>query len=79
MAIVSAEPLPGLRDSLSVLEPALATWNARTGYGTAAERRAASTAIEAVDSMLRSLYLIRGRLVREASEADAAVLEDQGR
>jgi hypothetical protein len=76
---MSADPLPALHDDLGVLEPALAAWNARTGHGTAAERRAASAAVGAVDSMLRSLYLIRGRLVREISLADAAVLDDKGK
>jgi hypothetical protein len=76
---VAADPSAALRDDLGMLEPALAAWNARTGHGTAAERRAAGTAINAVDSMLRSLYLIRGRLVREISTADAAVLEDRWR
>jgi hypothetical protein len=69
---VTADPLPGLRDDLGVLGEALAGWDARTGYGTAAERKAASAAIGAVDSMLRQLYLIRGRLLREISTADAA-------
>jgi hypothetical protein len=40
---------------------------------------ASVTAIDAVDSMLRSLYLIRAGLVREISTADTAVLEDGGR
>jgi len=76
---VTAGPLAGLRDGLGVLGPALAAWDGRTGHGTAAERRAASAAIGAVDSMLRQLYLVRGRLIREISTADAAVLEDQGK
>ncbi len=74
-----ADPLAGLRDGLDALGPALDAWNTRTGHGSAAERRAASTAVGAIDAMLRTLYSIRGRLVREVSTADAAVLEDRTR
>jgi hypothetical protein len=35
-------------------------------------RRCAGDAVNAVDSMLRQLYLVRGRLVREIRTADDA-------
>ena len=64
-----ADPLPGLRDGLDVLAAAL---DARDRAASpAASLGAASTAIGAVDSMLRSLYLTRDRLVREISTARA--------
>jgi hypothetical protein len=70
---MSADPLPGLHDDLGVLGVALAQWDARdTAAGGAAARRAGSMAVDAIDSMLRSLYLVRGRLLRELSTADAA-------
>ncbi len=69
---MTADPLAGLHGDLGLLGVSVAQWDARTGHGTAAERKAASTAVGALDSMLRHLYLIRGRLLREASTADAA-------
>jgi hypothetical protein len=48
----------------------LAQWGHRDlARDKAAARQAASMAVGAVDSMLRTLYLIRGRLVREISPA----------
>ena len=70
---MTGDPLPGLHDDLGVLAAALAQWDARdTAAGDAAARRAGSTAVDAIDSMLRVLYLIRGRLLRELSTAGAA-------
>jgi hypothetical protein len=38
----------------------------------ATARRAASTALDAIDAVLRDLYLLRGRLVQEIRQADNA-------
>jgi formate dehydrogenase maturation protein FdhE len=69
---VTADPLAGLHDDLGVLAVALTARDRAADQ--AAARKAAVTAVESVDSMLRSLYLIRGRLVREISTALATSL-----
>jgi hypothetical protein len=56
-------PAHSLQDDLGVLTEALAA--RERADGNVAARKAAITAIEAVDSMLRQLYLIRGRLLRD--------------
>lgn len=53
----------GLQDDLGVLTVALTA--RECADGSAAARKASVTAIEAVDSMLRQLYLIRGQLLRD--------------
>ena len=62
-----------LRDRIDVLCSALAQWAERdTAQDAAAARRAGTTALDAVDALVRDLYLLRGRLVQEARQADGA-------
>jgi hypothetical protein len=56
-----------------VLGVALAQWAARDdSRAQPAIRRAASTAMDAIDAMLGELYALRGRLVGEIRSSDAA-------
>jgi hypothetical protein len=60
-----------LRDRIGVLCVALTQWAQRdTAQDTAAARRVSGTALDAIDALLRDLYLLRGRLVQEARQAD---------
>lgn len=52
----------------------LALWSHRTEPDAFA-RRCASDAVDAIDTMLRNLYLLRGQLTREIREADDATAE----
>ena len=62
-----------LHDRIGVLCAALAQWAERdTAQGTADARRVGSTAVDAIDAVLRDLYLLRGRLVQEARQADVS-------
>jgi hypothetical protein len=66
-----SDPVAGVRDRSSILCAALAEWaDPGTAGDGAAARRAARTAVEAIDALLRDLYLLRGRLVQEARQAD---------
>jgi hypothetical protein len=68
-----SDPMTSLRDRTSVLGVALAQWADRgTARDKAAARRAGSTAVDAIDALLRDLYLLRGRLTREIRQADDA-------
>jgi hypothetical protein len=62
-----------LRDRTGVLGVALAQRADRDAApGKAAARQAASAAVDAIDALLRDLYLLRGRLVQEIRQADGA-------
>jgi hypothetical protein len=74
---MAADPAASPNDDLAMLADTLTARD--RAASPAAARRTGSTAVEAVDSMLRTLYLIRGRLVREISTADAVMREDRGR
>ncbi len=68
-----SDPMTSLRDRTSVLGVALVQWADRgTARDKAAARRAGSTAVDAIDGLLRDLYALRGRLAREIREADDA-------
>jgi hypothetical protein len=59
-----------LRDRIGGFCVALTQWTERdTAQDTAAARRVSSAAVDAVDALLRDLYLLRGRLVQEARQA----------
>jgi hypothetical protein len=68
------DPTASLRDRTSVLGVALMQWADRdTARDKAAARRAGGTAVDAIDALLRDLFVLRGRLVREIRQAgDAA-------
>jgi hypothetical protein len=65
------EPLSALRGNVENLATWPAIWEARKEPDAHA-RRAANDAVDAVDAMLRDLYLIRGRLTAEIRDADDA-------
>ena len=66
-------PMAGLRDSTGVLGLALAQWaDWSAASDKAAARRAGAAAVDAIDAMLRDLLVLRGRLVQEIRQADAA-------
>jgi hypothetical protein len=65
-----------LGDQLGVLGAALAQWAARDdSRAQPAIRRAANTAMDALDSMLAELYALRSRLVGEVGESDRLAAE----
>lgn len=68
-----------LEDPMGVLAVALAQWETRDDSKAQPEvRRAANTAMDTIDGMVRDLYAIRSRLVSEirASDDAAAVRVD---
>ena len=68
-----SDPTASLRDRTGILDLALVQWASRgTEPDKAAARRAGSTAVDAIDALLRDLFLLRGRLVREIRQADDA-------
>jgi hypothetical protein len=70
---VMSDLTASLRDRTSVLGVALMQWADRgTARDKAAARRAGSTAVDAIDALLRDLFVLRGRLVREIRQADDA-------
>ena len=68
-----SDPMTSLRDRTGVLGVALAQRaDGDAAQDKAAARRAASAAVDAIDALLRDLYLLRGRLVQEIRQADCA-------
>jgi len=68
-----SDPTASLCDRTGILDLALAQWaNRDTEPDKAAARRAGSTAVDTIDALLRDLFLLRGRLVREIRQADGA-------
>ena len=68
-----SDPVANLRDSTAVLGVALVQWaDQSTAPDKAAAGRAGTTAVDAIDAMLRDLFVLRGRLVQEIRQADAA-------
>jgi hypothetical protein len=68
-----SDPMASLRDRADILDVALAQWaNRGTEPDKAAARRAGSTAVDAIDALLRDLFLLRGRLVQEIRQGDGA-------
>ena len=62
-----------LKESAGALATALGEWATRDDTRPQPEvREAANTAIDAIDAMLRELYLMRGRLTGEIRAADDA-------
>jgi len=65
-----SDPTTSLRDRTGVLSVALAQWaDGHAAQDQAAAMRAASAAVDAIDALLRDLYLLRGRLVQEIRQA----------
>jgi len=62
-----------LRDRTGMLCAALMQWaDLGTSRDEAAARRAGHNAIDAIDALLRDLYVLRGRLAREIHQAGGA-------
>lgn len=62
-----------LQSHLNDLDAALAQWETRDDAKAQPEvRRAANTAMDAIDAMMRDLYAMRARLVGEIHDADDA-------
>ena len=65
-------PTADLRDRTGVLDVALVQWADRsTAPDKAAARRAGTTAVDAIDAMLRDLFVLRGRLDKPYEPMDA--------
>jgi hypothetical protein len=64
-------PLSAIREHVEDLGVWLGIWEERTEPDAFA-RRCASNAVDAIDAMLRDLYLVRGRLTAEIRQADDA-------
>jgi hypothetical protein len=68
---MSSDPAASLRDHTDILCAALEQWAGQaTAPDQATAQRAATTAVDAIDALLRDLYLLRGRLVQEIRQAD---------
>jgi len=65
-------PLSALRSGVDDLGAWLGIWEGRTEPDARA-RRCANDAMDAIDAMLRDLYLVRGRLTSEIRAADDAI------
>jgi hypothetical protein len=66
-----SDPTTSLRDRTSILDAALAQWaEPDAAPDDAAIRRAAVNLVDAIDGLLRDLYLLRGRLVQQIRHAD---------
>jgi hypothetical protein len=67
------DPMADLRERTGILGVALVQWAERdTARDQAAARRSGSTAVDAIDAVLRELFVLRGRLVQEICRADDA-------
>jgi hypothetical protein len=63
---VVSDQVASLRERVGVLTAALEQWAGQAAApGQAAAQPAASTAVDAIDALLRDLFLLRGRLVQE--------------
>ena len=61
-----SDPVASLRERAGVLTAALDQWAGQAAApDQAAARQAASTAVDAIDALLRDLFLLRGHLVQE--------------
>jgi hypothetical protein len=68
-----SDPMTSLCDRTGILGAALEQWADRASAADkAAARHAASTVVDAIDALLRDLYLLRGRLIQEIRQADGA-------
>ena len=65
-----SDPVANLRDRTDVLSAALEHWAGQSSTtDNATAQRAASAAVDAIDALLRDLYLLRGRLVQDIRQA----------
>ena len=67
------DPVASLRERAGVLTTALEQWTGQAAApDQAAARRAASAAVDAIDALLRDLFLLRGHLVQEIRHSGGA-------
>ena len=65
-----SDPVADLRDRTDVLSAALEQWAGQaTATDNAAAQQTASATVDAIDALLRDLYLLRGRLVQDIRQA----------
>lgn len=74
-----SDPVASLRERADVLTAAVERWAGQAAapdqaaaLDQAAARQAAGTAVDAIDALLRDLFLLRGRLVQEIRRAGGA-------
>ena len=68
-----SDPVASLHERVGVVTAALEQWTGQSAApDQAAARRAASAAVDAIDALLRDLFLLRGHLVQEIRHSGAA-------
>jgi hypothetical protein len=68
-----SDSVVSLRERADVLSAALEQWAAQAAArDQAAARQTASAAVDAIDALLRDLFLLRGRLAQEIRHGGAA-------
>ena len=68
-----SDPVASLHERLDVVTAALEQWTGQSAApDQAAARRAASAAVDAIDALLRDLFLLRGHLVQEIRHSGGA-------
>jgi hypothetical protein len=68
-----SDPVAGLHERVGVVTAALEQWTGQSAApDQAAARRAASAAVDAIDALLRDLFLLRGHLVQEIRHSGGA-------
>jgi hypothetical protein len=61
-----SDPVASLHERVGVVTAALEQWTGQSAApDQAAARQAASAAVDAIDALLRDLFLLRGHLVQE--------------
>ena len=68
-----SDPVASLHERTGVVTAALEQWTGQSAApDQAAARRAASAAVDAIDALLRDLFLLRGHLVQEIRHSGGA-------
>ena len=68
-----SDPVASLHERVDVVTAALEQWTGQPAApDPAAARRAASAAVDAIDALLRDLFLLRGHLVQEIRHSGGA-------
>ena len=68
-----SDPVASLHERTGVVTAALEQWTGQSAApDQAAARRAGSAAVDAIDALLRDLFLLRGQLVQEIRHSGGA-------
>ena len=68
-----SDPVASLSERVGVVTEALEQWTGQASApDQAAARKAASAAVDAIDALLRDLFLLRGHLVQEIRRGGGA-------